>query len=101
MSEAEIQRTICDYLALKRHFFWRQNSSGSFQNGKFVKLPPYSMSGLPDIIVIRDGWFIGLEVKTKKGRQSKNQKEFQEKLEEAGGEYYVVRSIEDVQEIGL
>lgn len=99
--ETDIQNTICDYLALKKYFFWRQNSSGSFQNGHFVRLPKYSMAGLPDIIIIHDGFFIGLEVKTGKGKQSDTQKEFEKKCKEAGAEYYVVRSIEDLKEIGL
>ncbi len=101
VKETEIQSAICDYLALKKHFFWRQNSSGSFQNGKFVKLPKYSMSGLPDIIVIKDGFFIGLEVKKQNTKQNKNQKEFEKGLKNAGGEYYVVRNIDDVKNIGL
>ena len=40
---------------------------------------------------------VWLEVKTKKGRISANQKAFQESVEAAGGFYYVVRSIEDVE----
>ena len=39
---------------------------------------------------------VWLEVKTKKGRISANQKAFKDSVEAAGGFYYVVRSIEDV-----
>ena len=39
---------------------------------------------------------VWLEVKTKKGKLSPNQKAFQESIEAAGGFYYVVRSIDDV-----
>ena len=39
---------------------------------------------------------VWLEVKTKKGRISANQKAFKDSVEVAGGFYYVVRSIEDV-----
>ena len=39
---------------------------------------------------------VWLEVKTKKGKLSPNQKAFQESVEAAGGYYYVVRSIDDV-----
>jgi hypothetical protein len=31
-------------------------------------MPKYAMRGVPDVIVIRDGEFIGLEVKTDVGR---------------------------------
>jgi hypothetical protein len=33
------------------------------------------MKGVPDIIVVREGRFLGLEVKTETGRQSPEQKE--------------------------
>lgn len=106
MKETDIQYTICAYLSYKHYFFWRQNSSGSFYTGKdgsrrFRKPPVYAKNGVPDIILIKKGKFIGLEVKGPRGRQSKAQKEFQEGLEEAGGKYHIVRSLEDVQELGL
>jgi hypothetical protein len=40
---------------------------------------------------------VWLEVKTKKGRISDNQKAFNEVIAAAGGFYYVVRSIDDVE----
>ena len=101
--EGTIQNAICDYLSLRNHFFWRNNSIGVYDpvGKRFRSTPKYSMNGVPDIILIREGVFIGLEVKTPKGRQSENQKNFETLSKEAGAEYYVVRSIEDVQEIGL
>ncbi len=103
--ETEIQRAICDYLALKKHFFWRQNTGAMIdhKSGKvtFKAMPKYSMNGIPDIIVIHQGFFIGLEVKREKTKQSPSQIEFEKRCKEAGGEYYVVRSIDDVKEIGL
>lgn len=106
MSEGDIQLSICEYLEWKRHFFWRQNSSGSFYKGEdgsrqFRKPPKYAKNGVPDIIVVKDGIFIGLEVKAPKGRQSDAQKEFETDLRAAGGVYTVVTSIEDVQALGL
>ena len=35
------------------------------------------------------------------GRLSDHQKEFERLIEENGGRYFVIRNIEDVQEIGL
>lgn len=98
--------SICEYLEWKRHFFWRQNSSGSFYKGEdgsrqFRKPPKFAKNGVPDIIVIKNGIFIGLEVKQKTGRQSEAQKEFESGLVAAGGMYNVVTSIEDVQALGL
>jgi hypothetical protein len=55
----------------------------------------------PDIICCIDGAFVGLEVKRPKGDLSDPKKELQQNIEKAGGRYYVVRSIDDVQEFGL
>jgi len=55
--------------------------------------------GCPDILLCKDGCFIGLEVKTAKGRQSKAQVEAQKRIEACGGKYYVVRSIDNVRAI--
>ncbi len=42
-----------------------------------------------------------IEIKTDKGRQSDVQKQFQSDWEAFGGEYYVIRSIDDLQKIGF
>ena len=103
MSEADIQLVICEYLALKRYFFWRQNNTPVFDSnrGQYRRMPKYAMYGIPDIILIYQGNFIGLEVKGKRGQQSDNQKEFERRCKRVGGYYYVVRSLEDVKELGL
>lgn len=101
--EKAIQLAICDYLARRKHFFWRQNTTALFDVTKktFRAMPKYAMKGVPDIVVIKDGFFIGLEVKRPHTKPSADQKAFEEGCKRAGGEYYVVRSISDVQEIGL
>lgn len=104
-SEKQIQESICGYLALKKYFFWRQNTNPIYNvaSGGFRRMPPYSKTGVPDIILIRrpSGKFVGLEVKRPKGKQSPNQVDFQKGCQEQGGEYYVVTSLEDLEKIGL
>ena len=101
MKESVIQRGIIDYLEL----FSRTNSVYYFragagavktQNGRYFKT---GRPGLPDIIVCYLGKLIGLEVKTKTGRQSQAQKQAEQDILQAGGEYHIVRSISDVKEI--
>lgn len=107
MKETDIQRTICDYLALKMKrgelMFWRQNNTPVYDaiNKRYKSMPMYAMLGIPDIIVIKDGWFIGLEVKMKGGRQSPGQKEFERLCKGVGGEYHVVTDVRQVVEMGL
>ncbi|PZM81953.1 VRR-NUC domain-containing protein [Candidatus Gracilibacteria bacterium] len=106
MKENIIQKSIINYLQLKENlgelYFFRsgagavrvtgQNRDRFFKTGK---------AGCPDITVVKDGRFIGLEVKTEKGKQSEAQKLAEEKILKAGGEYYIVRSVEDVISLGI
>lgn len=100
--EADTQKSILEYLQLKRHFCWRQNSGAiGIGEGKGRRFFTFGAVGAPDIFVVKDGSIIGLEVKSKIGKQNDNQKEFQKGFELAGGKYHVVRSLDDVMAIGL
>jgi hypothetical protein len=105
--EGAIQRAVCDYLALRAkqtgYLFWRQNTAPTFdvKTNRFRSMPKYSMRGVPDIILIDGGHFIGLEVKAPKGVLSNDQRIFQRLLEAAGGSYHVVRSVDDLVALGL
>lgn len=108
MKESDIQNAICDYLALRGYFFWRQNTIPPtyFKDGarQFRRMPKHSMNGVPDIILIGpqgDGRFMGLEVKRPVGKISLAQYEFEKLCEIAGAEYHVVRSVDDVINLGL
>lgn len=55
---------------------------------------PMMMAGLPDIVVCREGRFIGLETKNPDGGDPSPIQTFvHEKIRRSGGEVYVVRSI--------
>jgi len=103
--ESDIVSSICDYLALREHFFWRQNTAPAVQKSPdgwhFRRMPKHAMRGVSDIIVVHVGRPYFLEVKRPKTSQSPEQKEFQKRAETAGALYAVVRSIEDVQALGL
>jgi hypothetical protein len=99
VKEADIQAAILDYLRLKGRFFFRCNS-GAFktQHGSFIR---FGTPGAPDLIGCVDGKFVGLEVKTEKGNMSEAQKTLAASLRAAGGQYHVVRSIDDLISLGL
>ena len=102
--EKDIQLEICRYLESRGYFFWRQNTSPIFDKttGFYRPMPKYSVKGLPDIILIREGGlFVGLEVKRPGSKPSDNQISFKEKCEGVGAEYHIVRSVEDVIALGL
>lgn len=105
-NETPTQAAICDYLALKKHWFIRINNIPVYDTKRkiFRAMPKYTPKGVADILVLRKTdslpEVIWLEVKDK-GKQSPEQKEFARGVEEVGAEYHVVRSIDDVQELGL
>lgn len=97
--ESDIVKAICDYLEAKRHFFWRNNTGAFKTETGFYR---FGAKGSPDIFVLTDGgYLISLEVKTKIGKLSPDQKLWQERCKEVGAEYHIVRSIDEVQVIGL
>jgi len=106
VSESQIQSTLIDYLLRKKHFVIRLNNIPPTQivGGQrvFRRMPKGSVKGLADLLVILDpNQYVWLEVKAPNGKQSPDQKEFQSNIERLAGEYYVVRKIEDLIEIGL
>jgi hypothetical protein len=72
-----------------------------YRDGRFSKLPKHSKRGIPGIILVYVGRPYFLKVKRPKAYQSPEQKAFQAEAEKAGAHYAVVRSIDDVQALGL
>lgn len=93
-TEKPTQKAIIDFLTLKKIFHWRQNSGAMKTKHGFYKFS--SINGIPDIIAVVNGKFIGIEVKDIKGKQSQSQKDFQKKLEEAGGTYILAKDVDTV-----
>jgi len=102
MLEKEIEKQILDYLTLKGFYAWKNPTIGLFdtKRGKFRKPNnKYLISGVSDIIAIKQGKVYFIEVKTDKGRQTPNQKLFESNIDVNGGVYILARSIEDLKDI--
>ena len=87
--ETIIKKQIKQYLRLKGWFIYH-NLAGL---GCFT--------GIADLTCLKKGRVVQVEVKTAKGVQSEGQKQFQEDWEAFGGEYIVVRSVDDLIERGF
>lgn len=101
MLEKDIEKAILEFLEAMGWFAWKNPTVGTWDQKKGVyRAPrnPYQIRGASDIIAIRDGKVMWLEVKTPKGRQTKHQKMFEKRITENGGFYFVVRSIDDARE---
>jgi hypothetical protein len=100
--ESQIELAICYFLRSRNVFFFKTVSNGYFDAriNRFRKhANPFVGKGCPDLVLILDSLFVGIEIKSEKGRQSEDQKAFEERCKAAGGFYFIARSVEDVAEI--
>jgi len=99
MGKAENSLTIAciNYMRLKGVYCWRQNNVGMVndkQNGKTRYISAHK--GTPDILgILPNGRFIGVEVKSIKGKQSEYQESFERNCKVNYGVYLLVRDIDE------
>ncbi len=88
ITETDIRRQVTDYLRIKGWFvFYVLQGLGAYR-------------GIPDLIAVKNGRVLFIELKSARGRQSDHQKKFQADLEAAGGEYILCRGVEDLLKRG-
>ncbi len=87
LTEAQIQLQIIEALRFDGWLCVR-NAQGAFAH-----------KGYADWTIIKKGRVIFMEIKTATGRQSQSQLEFMHVVRCAGGEYMLVRRLEDVAEL--
>ena len=113
ITESNVIRVINDYLQIQKNqkkLMFIRNNSGAFPiaDGKnkrrYIR---FGDKGSPDFLVwmpecdpegLYATWTvrcIALEAKSDTGKQSKGQKEWQKDFEAIGGEYYIVRCLEE------
>ena len=73
---------------------WSVPTEATYRN-KYYFQGLGSMAGVSDVVVMLPNTILFVEFKSKKGRQSEDQKIFQEKAEKLGFEYFVIRSLDD------
>ena len=72
----------------------RQNSGAAKVGNRFIR---FGWPGCPDVIgQLRDGRFLGCEVKSATGRASTEQTLFLERINQAGGLGFIARNCRDV-----
>jgi hypothetical protein len=102
--EKEIQLSVCDYLAFRKHFFWRQNTSPMYDTARqtFRSMPKYALRGVPDIILVKNGGLVVfLEIKRPGGVQSEWQRAFEQQATAKGAVYKIITSLDEVIAMGL
>lgn len=82
-----------------RGLLWRVENEGR-RNGyeQMVAKSTGIVSGVSDLMMVFGGQFHAIELKAgEDGRQSREQKKWQNKITEAGGNYYLVYTLEEFQ----
>ena len=105
--ETEVVRECCEWLQKQGVLFWRSNNLAVFGRS----LPKFTPKGLPDINVIINGQYAGIEVKregseterensgrrVRAGLLSPFQAEWGAKLTMHNAKYEIVRSVEELE----
>ena len=94
--EDNLQRAIVRYLRLKGILVFHIPNGGSrnAREAHNLKLSGV-LAGVSDLVILMQNRAVFVELKTDKGRQSDNQKKFQQDVEALGFEYLIWRSIDD------
>lgn len=102
MSEAKIQADIVQYLQTRGVYFFSVPNEAAGRDAaiRMARLKAMGLrSGVSDMVLIFPGQVVFVEVKDEKGKQSDAQRRFQDKVNELGFDYYLVRSVEDVEKV--
>lgn len=100
-SESSIENSIIKYLTCSGWYCWKNLDQPLFANGSYRKLKYGQIKGISDLVAIKKSRVIFLEIKTLKGRLSKSQLIFGDKIISAGGEFYAISSILELKDIIL
>ena len=104
--EGAVLDAVLGYLQAERVTAWRMNTGAVKLDKRFVR---FGVPGFADILAIptvrgtfkglqcqwTEPWFI--EVKAEKGRQSAEQHSFELQVKDAGAQYFIVRSVEEME----
>lgn len=95
--ENQLQKTVVRYLLSHGDFAYSvYNGATMTVRGHFKPNHFDRPSGFPDVLWIRNGKTRYLEIKTKEGRLSDNQRVMHDKLMGHGVEVYVIRSLDEI-----
>jgi len=94
--ETQLQNDAIKFLKARKIFHWRQNSGALKTEKGFYRFT--SINGLPDIIAIINGRFVGFELKLKGKYPSREQKATHKRIKEAGGRVYIIHDLNELKE---
>jgi Holliday junction resolvase len=88
---------IVNYVELRGGYAMRINVGGFYREDVgYIKSG--STVGVPDLIAVFEGLYVGIEIKTGKDYQSEAQKRVQERTQQAKGVYLIARDFDSFKE---
>ena len=96
VKEAFIQAEILAWLRSTGLLHWRSNSGSLFLHGRHINLGPLGCADI-SLVLPTHGTFVGLEVKSAKGKMRPEQVKYCAGLTKMGGKYFVVRSVDEAK----
>ena len=99
VTEQALVNHIINYLVLKGHYVWRQNTGAmKTDQGRFIR---FGFKGVSDVLGIEKGTgkFIAIECKIKGNKPTQFQTDFLEAIRKRGGYAILAYSLEDVTAI--
>jgi len=103
--EHKLQKAIVEYLEIRRICYWAVPNGGHRKLSVAKKMKAEGVkAGVPDITIIHDGKYYGIEIKkpktqTPKGYLSPIQRVRIQQIEKAGGKVGVAYSVDDVYQL--
>jgi hypothetical protein len=99
-----LTKAVVDFLNYSGHFATRINNQGTWVSDKFKKgggfyRPSTQVKGIADIDALIKGYKVAIEIKIGADRQSEAQKDYQSKIERAGGYYWIVKDFDSFFEM--
>ena len=101
--EKDIENLILKYLnILPSTFAWKNNTTGVYDEKRGCYRSTknkWAINGVSDILGIRNGRLLAIEVKTPSGKVTQEQQQFIDRVNKEGGIAGVARSIADARAI--
>jgi Holliday junction resolvase len=91
-----LTQSVLRFLEHKGHYCSRIQSQGQYNPKLKIWTKSTTKRGIADILAIIHGRAVMIEIKTGKDRQSVWQKHTQQSVEQSGGAYWIVKSLDDL-----
>jgi hypothetical protein len=89
-----LTREVRHFLELQKWLVWANRSGCAKIGERFVK---FQEAGLPDLMALRDGFVIAIEIKAGKDQMRPAQEAWADEFIRHGGRYFIVRTLNDLQ----